>query len=54
VQSLGDLTAVTLAFDGGELRFRLPSREAAARRLQGGAALSVEVDPALTHLLRDD
>jgi molybdate transport system ATP-binding protein len=54
VQSLGDLTAVTLAFDVGELRFRLPSREAAARHLQSGAAISVEVDPALVHLLRDD
>ena len=48
------LTAVTFAFDGGELRFRLPSREAAARHLQSGAALSVEVDPARIHVLRDD
>jgi molybdate transport system ATP-binding protein len=54
VQALGDLTAVTLAFDGGELRFRLPLREAVARHLQSGAELSVEVDPALIHVLRDD
>jgi molybdate transport system ATP-binding protein len=54
VQPHGDLTAVTLAFDGGELRFRLPSREAVARHLQCGAALAVEVEPTLIHVLRDD
>jgi molybdate transport system ATP-binding protein len=54
VQPLGNLTALTLTFDAGELRFRLPSREAVARHLQSGAALSVEVDPALVHVLRED
>jgi molybdate transport system ATP-binding protein len=54
LQPLGDLTAITLAFDGGELRFRLPSREAAGRHLQSGAALSVEVDPERIHVLRED
>ena len=54
LQVLGDRIGVALAFDGGELRFRLPTREAAARNLQSGAALSVEVDPSLVHVLRDD
>jgi molybdate transport system ATP-binding protein len=54
VSRLGDLTGLTIAFDGGELRFRVPTREADARQLQGGSALSVEVDPALVHILRED
>jgi hypothetical protein len=54
VLRLGDLTGLTLAFEGGELRFRVPTREADARRLQGGAALTVEVDPALIYVLRED
>jgi molybdate transport system ATP-binding protein len=54
VSRLGDLTGLTLAFDGGELRFRVPRREADARQLQSGSALSVEVDPALIHVLRED
>jgi molybdate transport system ATP-binding protein len=53
-QALGDLTSLTFVFEGGELRFRVPAREAAARDLQAGAAVSAHLDPARIHVMRDD
>jgi hypothetical protein len=54
LQALGDLTSLTVTFDGGELRFRLPAREASGRNLQAGAAIRVYLDPARMHVMRDN
>ena len=54
LKALGDTTALTIVVDGQRLRTRITAREAASRSLHVGDALSVEVDPAGIHLMREN
>jgi molybdate transport system ATP-binding protein len=53
VAPLGEMTSLTLGVDGHRLRFKIGAREAAARNMHVGDAVSVQLDPAGMHLMRE-
>jgi molybdate transport system ATP-binding protein len=53
VKPLGDMTSLALSFVDKPLRFRITAREAASRNMHVGDALSVDVDCAGIHLMRE-
>jgi hypothetical protein len=53
VKPLGEMTSLALRFADRPLRFKITAREAAARNVQVGAALSVDVDCAGIHLMHE-
>ena len=52
LQSLGDVTGLTLDFEGMRLRMKVPTREASMRALRPGLMVDVELDPAFVHVIR--
>jgi molybdate transport system ATP-binding protein len=53
VKPLGDMTSLALSFADKPLRFRITAREAASRNMHVGDALTVDVDGAGIHLMRE-
>ena len=53
LKPLGETTALTVVVDGQRLRLRVGAREASSRNMRIGDALSVHLDPAGIHLMRE-
>jgi molybdate transport system ATP-binding protein len=53
VAPLGEMTLLTLSVTDHRLRFKIGAREAASRSLHVGDAVSVQLDPAGIHLMRE-
>ena len=53
LKPLGETTALAVVVDGQRLRLRIGAREAASRNMRIGDALSVHLDPAGIHLMRE-
>ena len=53
LKPLGETSALTVVVDGQRLRMRVGAREASSRNMRIGDALSVHLDPAGIHLMRE-
>jgi len=53
LKPLGETSSLTVVVDGQRLRLRVGAREAASRNTRIGDALSVHLDPAGIHLMRE-
>ncbi len=53
VAPLGEMTSLALSVDDHPLRFKIGARDAASRNLHVGDAVSVLLDPAGIHLMRE-
>ncbi|MBC7832592.1 MAG: TOBE domain-containing protein, partial [Hyphomicrobium sp.] len=53
LKQLGETAALTVVVDGQRLRLRVGAREASSRNTRIGDALSLHIDPAGIHLMRE-
>ena len=53
LKPLGETAALTVVVDGQRLRMRVGAREASSRNMRIGDALSLHIDPAGIHLMRE-